>query len=56
MSFVRISEKAAIIFLYSINWLVFATETVCLLRGTNLACDIIQRNLSLEIVKHKYLK
>jgi hypothetical protein len=34
MCFVWISEKTAIISLYSINWLVFITETECLLRGT----------------------
>ena len=31
--FVWISEKTAIISLYNINWLVFITETECLLRG-----------------------
>jgi len=31
--FVFISEQTAIISLHSINWLVFITETVCLLRG-----------------------
>ena len=35
MCFVRIWEKTAIISLYSINWLVCITETVCLLRGTD---------------------
>jgi hypothetical protein len=34
MCFVWFSEQTAIISLYSINWLVFTTETVCLLRGT----------------------
>jgi hypothetical protein len=29
MRFVRISEQTAIISLYSINWLVFITETEC---------------------------
>jgi hypothetical protein len=29
MCFVWISEQTAIISLYSINWLVFITETVC---------------------------
>jgi len=29
MCFVWISEETAIIFLYSINWLVFITETEC---------------------------
>jgi hypothetical protein len=33
MCFVWISEQTAIIFLYRINWLVFITETECLLRG-----------------------
>jgi hypothetical protein len=33
--FVWISEQTAIISLYSINWLVFITETECLLRGTD---------------------
>ena len=35
MCFVWISEQTAIISLYSINWLVCITETVCLLRGTD---------------------
>jgi hypothetical protein len=35
MYFVWISEQTAIISLYSINWLVFITETECLLRGTD---------------------
>ena len=35
MCFVWISEQTAIIFLYSINWLVFITKTDCLLRGTD---------------------
>jgi hypothetical protein len=35
MCFVWISEQTAIISLYSINWLVFVTETECLLRGTD---------------------
>ena len=34
MCFVWISEQAAIISLYNINWLVFITEKQCLLRGT----------------------
>jgi hypothetical protein len=34
-SSVWISEQTAIISLYSINWLVFITETECLLRGTD---------------------
>jgi hypothetical protein len=33
--------------LYSINWLIFITEIVCLLSSTNLARNIIQRILSL---------
>ena len=37
MCFVWISEQTAIISLYSINWLVFPTERVCLLRGTDWA-------------------
>ena len=35
MCFVWISEQTAIISLYSINWLVFITETEGLLRGTD---------------------
>jgi hypothetical protein len=35
MLFVWISEQAAIISLYSINWLVCITETECLLSGTD---------------------
>jgi len=47
MCFVWISEQTAIISLYSINWLVCITETVCLLRGTDWFCihnsDLTQR-------------
>jgi len=35
MGFVWIWEQTAIISLYNINWLVFITETECLLRGTD---------------------
>ena len=35
MCFVWIWEQTAIISLHNINWLVFITETVCLLRGTD---------------------
>jgi len=35
MSFVWIWEQTQIVSLYSINWLVFITETKCLLRGTD---------------------
>jgi hypothetical protein len=35
MSSVRISEQTAIISLHNINWLVFITDGVCLLRGTD---------------------
>ena len=35
MCFVWFWEQTAIISLYSINWLVFITETECLLRGTD---------------------
>ena len=35
MCFVWIWEQTAIISLYNINWLVFITETECLLRGTD---------------------
>ena len=35
LCFVWIWEQTAIISLYSNNWLVFITETVCLLRGTD---------------------
>ena len=35
MCFVWISEQTAIISLYNINWPVFVTETLCLLRGTD---------------------
>jgi len=39
MCFVWISEQTAIISLYNINWLVFITESECvLLRGTNYIC------------------
>jgi hypothetical protein len=36
MCFVRVSEQTAIIYLHSINWLIFITETECLLRGADL--------------------
>ena len=39
MCFVWIWEQTAIISLYSINWLVFITETECLLRGTDWIFD-----------------
>ena len=35
MCFVWISEQTAVISLYSINWLLFRTETECLLHGTD---------------------
>ena len=35
MCFVWILEQTAIIYVYSINWLIFITETECLLRGTD---------------------
>jgi len=35
MCFVWIWEQTAIISLYSINWLVFITDGMCLLRGTD---------------------
>jgi len=35
MCFVWIWEQTAIISLYNINWLIFITETECLLRGTD---------------------
>jgi len=35
MCFVWIWEQTAIISSFNINWLVFITETVCLLRGTD---------------------
>ena len=39
MCFVWIWEQAAIISLYSINWLVFITDKECLLRVTD--CNFI---------------
>jgi len=41
MCFVWISEQTAIISLYNINWLVFITQTQCLLRGKDwvFSCD-----------------
>ena len=42
MCFVWISEQTAIISLYSINWLVFITETECLLLGTELVLNVSQ--------------
>ena len=35
MCFVQISKQVATISLYSVNWLVFITETGCFLRGTD---------------------
>jgi hypothetical protein len=40
MCFVLMSEQTAIISLYSINWLVFITETECLLGGTDGSLNI----------------
>jgi len=40
MCCVWILEQTAIISLYNINWLVFITETVCLLRGTDSAYTV----------------
>jgi hypothetical protein len=48
--FVWISEQTAIISLYSINRLVFITETGCLLRGTDWVFIILVR-FSVEPVK-----
>ena len=45
--FLWISEKTAIMTLYSINWLVFITKMACLLRGIKYYLSIIQVNLSL---------
>ena len=42
MCFVWIWEQTAIISLYNINWLVFITETECLLRGTDWVFNTIQ--------------
>ena len=41
MCFVLSSEQTAIISLHSINWLVFITETECLLRGTDWVFNVI---------------
>jgi len=46
MCFVWIWEQTAIIFLYSINWLVFITETECLLRGTDWIFTFVRVNRS----------
>jgi hypothetical protein len=52
MCFVWISEQTAIIFLYSINWLVFITETECVYCEVWTGCLYgIQVNLSLLRVK-----
>jgi len=42
MCFVWISKQTAIISLYSINWLVCVTETVCLPRGTDWVLHIVR--------------
>jgi len=52
MCFVWISEQTAILSLYSINWLVFITETgVCLLRGTD--WNFIYNSEKYKFVKEK---
>ena len=49
MCFVWIWEKTAIISLYSINWLIFITETECVYCAVRAEClNIIRVNLSLR--------
>ena len=48
MCFVWISEQAAIISLYGINWLVFITETECVycaVRAVSLNIRLVNLNL-----------
>jgi hypothetical protein len=52
MNFVWISEQTAITSLYSINWLVFITETECAYCAVRTEyLNIIQANISLWMVK-----
>jgi len=51
MCFVWISEQTAIISLYNINWLVFVTEAVCLLRGTDW---VLNHNARLNLVLEEF--
>ena len=50
--FVWIWEQTAIISLYSINWLVFITEAVCLLRGTDYF--LLERKLMIFITQRTW--
>jgi hypothetical protein len=54
MCFVWISEQTAVISLYSINWLVFITDGVCLLRGTDWM-KIFVTNLHVLMLPRKQL-
>ena len=59
MCFVWISEQTAIISLYIINWLVYITETVCLLRGTDWVISYNPGWLSSSnglVQRHKHLR
>ena len=49
MAFVWISEQTAIIFLYSIKWLVFMTEIKCLY------CEVWTGSLYTDLVNTSYL-
>jgi hypothetical protein len=55
MCSVCISEQAAIISLYNINWLAFIAETVCVycaVRTGSLNARILQVNVSLQMFNH----
>jgi hypothetical protein len=56
MCFVWIWEQTAIISLYSINWLVFITDTVCVYCAVRTGyLYIIQANLSVYRIKPRYI-
>jgi hypothetical protein len=51
MCFVWISEQTAIISLYSINWLFYNRDGVCLLRGTE--CMDLRTNSDYFPIQHQ---
>jgi hypothetical protein len=57
MCFVWISEQTAIISLYSINWLVFITETECVYCAVRTeSLNIIHANTSLQMVNIQFFR
>jgi hypothetical protein len=56
MCFVWISEQIAIISLYSINWLVFITETECVYRAVRNESSHIHFKLETEMAKEQRMQ